>query len=320
MSLASIKHIDCPKGSEELECSECRASLEFSYETAVEIKEVIFIDLPKTKLKKPYDELSREVLERKDASATKKNCPVCRKVVPVAVIEFADLPKGNDIVNCPTCNADLEVYYKASFQVTEIEVTGVAGDGNFACPECETEMELDWQEIETKEGEIEYECDECGAELEVSWSDWGAELGAELAGEGSRSTGRPGNQRSRNSGGGNVISCGRCENDVSVDDDGDEIKCETCGATLEISRSSSGTIEDVETHAPDLELACPECDDDFTIDGNDIEEVSGHIEYKCEGCDSELGISWSKWGEDTEVDVIEPGEEEDEEDEDDDDV
>jgi len=149
LSLASIKHIDCPKGSEELECSECRASLEFSYETAVEIKEVIFIDLPKTKLKKPYDELSREVLERKDASATKKNCPVCRKVVPVAVIEFADLPKGNDIVNCPTCNADLEVYYKASFQVTEIEVTGVAGDGNFACPECETEMELDWQEIET---------------------------------------------------------------------------------------------------------------------------------------------------------------------------
>ena len=310
---------DCPDGSEDLECGRCYASIEVQYQTHVEITNVVFNDIPSTILKPPYDVLSRKALEKKDGSAKKSVCPICRQTVSPEAIEFPDLPGGSEELSCLNCNADLDVDYRASIEVTKAQVTE-APDAGYECPECGCSLELHGSEIESEAGNVEADCGECGASLEVSWSDWGEDAEATLLRESETSPSAGPKKGSRHKGSeASTPSCPRCDADLSIPNESDLVECENCGASVEITISSTGKLTDVELKdVPNLTVTCPECNDDLTIDGDEIEEEGGSIEVTC-GCKAQLEVSWTCWGDDYDVDVLEEGDEEEEEDDDDDD-
>jgi hypothetical protein len=306
----SIKDADIPDGCIEIECDNCAASLELHYATSITITKVVFVDLESVKLKPPYATLSREILARKDGAKRKSACPICRNAVPAKAFDCASLPKGNDEVDCPTCNAWLTIEYKASIRTTKVDLTG-APDAECECPICESTVNLDGGEIETEEGSAEIECGECESTLEVSWSDWGTDAEASVVEEGETSD----SVRHARSSHVPDVSCPRCGEDIPVDDDSDDAECTNCGASVTLSRSSKGGVTAEVSDVPGITDSCPECGEEITVDDDEIEEAIGKTEVHCDSCGAVLEVSWSAWGEEPEVGVLEEGEDEEDEEE-----
>jgi len=307
------KPAEFPEGSTDVECGNCGASLEFYYETVAAITKVIFIDT-REKLRGPWAKLSLETLEKKDGKSRKSACPICAKPIPPSVLDSVYLPKGREhFVDCPSCNAALTVEYRASIRMKKIDVTDAARV-EFDCPSCDTSTWLIDLEIELEAGTVGVECGECKATLEVSWSNWGDNIDAELLEE------SEGSSHSRKRSHKEIVApCPKCGRDIAVENDADSGECENCGAGVEITYSSEGKKIHVEvTEFDDLEISCPECGDDVTIEGDEIDAESGNTEITCEGCEAELEVSWSRWGEEYKVGVLEEGEPVEEEDEDED--
>lgn|SRR6266850_1212356 len=124
----------------------------------------------------------------------------------------------------------------------------------YACPECDSSLELDGSDIDSEEGDIEVDCSECGASLQVSWSNWGEDAEAELLGESetSRSTG-PKTHSRRERSQASAPGCPRCAADLSIPDESDLLECKNCGASIEVTLSSKGKVTDLEVEdIPDV--------------------------------------------------------------------
>ena len=116
------------------------------------------------------------------------------------------------------------------------------------------------------------------------------------------------------------IECPHCDNTISVEieeceDGSQEVECDNCGASLEITYSISvevGDVEIIEVPPSDIEFECPECGCSMTMG---IEEESGSEQTECENddCRSLLEVTWSDGGEIIDVEVLEKPEMEDEE-------
>ena len=115
-------------------------------------------------------------------------------------------------------------------------------------------------------------------------------------------------------------NCPRCNEKIQVEiealeDGSQEIECETCGATLEISYTVSVEIDADLSEAPAAEFVCPEDDNSMSIDN--IDQEIGSQEVTCDGCGAVLDVSWSNWGrDDVDVHVIQEGKKDEEVDDD----
>lgn len=115
--------------------------------------------------------------------------------------------------------------------------------------------------------------------------------------------------------------CPRCGNgDVaevdSAEDGSQEVECSSCGAGLEVTYTVSVEVDGVDVvNAPPLQFECPESGDDLVLD--DVLDESGGDEVECDGCGALLEVSWSDWGQQVNVVVLEAGKGEDEEEEED---
>lgn len=117
--------------------------------------------------------------------------------------------------------------------------------------------------------------------------------------------------------------CPRCEQEILFETDENEdgsmdVNCEECGATVSISYSFKMEIDDTDiVEVPAAEFECTECS--TVLELPDIEEEKGNEEIECEGCNARLYVSWSRWGQDVDVELMEPGPDSDDDDDDDDD-
>lgn len=115
-------------------------------------------------------------------------------------------------------------------------------------------------------------------------------------------------------------NCPRCNEEIQVEietleDGSQEIECETCGATLEISYTVSVEVDADISEVPAAEFVCPEDDNSMSID--DIDQEIGSQEVTCDGCGAVLEVSWSNWGrDDVDVQVIQEGKKDEEGDDD----
>jgi ribosomal protein S27E len=115
-------------------------------------------------------------------------------------------------------------------------------------------------------------------------------------------------------------NCPRCDEEIQVEietleDKSQEIECENCGATLEISYTVSVEVDADISEVPAAEFVCPEDDNSMSID--DIEQEIGSQEVTCDACGAVLEVSWSNWGrDDVDVQVTQEGEKDEEDDDD----
>ncbi len=198
-----------------------------------------------------------------------------------------------------------------------------------SCPRCKQSISLTTNEVIDLNGSETVDCERCGAELEVEYKGSIAVTKVEVISAPPLE-----------------FNCPQCSEGIKIYDDVDsktgsiEIDCDNCSASIEVSWSDWGrdanaelleepprspakekkrNVKKATVTSSQVEFECPECETEMSID--DIESESGTEEVECENqdCGAVLEVSWSDWGQDTEVKVLQESGEEDDDDDDDDD-
>lgn len=164
------------------------------------------------------------------------------------------------------------------------------------CPVCEVQFSFDIDDPDA--GSQTYECG-CGASFDVSYSVSVEVDGIEVTGGVEAEFECP--------------RCGASDSLEITEESGDEEQECGCGATLSVSWSSWGRETGAEVIGATVEYDCP-CGDSSSLD---ITEESGEEEVECGSCEATLSVSWSKWGEQVKVQVIDGPDEDEDNDEDD---
>lgn len=95
-----------------------------------------------------------------------------------------------------------------------------------------------------------------------------------------------------------------------------EYDCE-CGASLVISYSVTVEVDDVEVSGgATAEFECPR---DGSTGSLEISDEDGEEEVECDSCEATLSVTWSDWGAQVEVTVLDEPNGDDDEDQDEDD-
>lgn len=110
------------------------------------------------------------------------------------------------------------------------------------------------------------------------------------------------------------VECPRCQTSLDLEiteDSGEaEVECHNCDATLSVSWSGWGREVEVKiSSVPAVDDDCPYCSNSLDLK---ITEESGEDDVECYDCGSTLSVSWSNWGENVKVELLEEGEDDDE--------
>lgn len=266
---------DEQEGGTEVECEVCHAGLQVDWR---------FYG------RRIYDEygdpkestVEVQVIER---PCTEVECPVCSAELTLDDIEDED---GEREIGCE-CGARLTVRWSGWGADAEV----VLVEGSFSieteCPVCPATVSV--EEVEEETGEAEVECEACEARLRLTWSEWGGEVDAEVLSAGDVETVCP------------VDGASLFVDDVREEMDTEEVFCDGCGATVEVSWTGWGEqVEATVLYRSSIQLECPLQGCPITLD--EISSENGSDDIQCEGCDARLSIYWSSWGEEIEVEPV----------------